>query len=59
MTLELFLAALRHAMTASGVYVVAGGWATETSWETVTGAALTLVGFGWSAWRKYARELNA
>ena len=59
MTLELFLAALRHALTAGGVYVVSTGYATETSWETLTGSVLVIVGFGWSAWRKYERELNA
>lgn len=59
MTLELFLAALRHAMTAGGVYAVSSGWATEESWTTLAGAVITIVGFGWSAWRKYARELDA
>jgi len=59
MTIELILAALRHALTAAGVYVVAGGWATEEVWTVVIGAILTLVGYGWSAFRKYQREIDA
>jgi len=55
MTIELILAALRHTLTAAGVYVVAGGYATEEIWTVVIGAVLTLVGYGWSAWRKYDR----
>lgn len=58
MTLELFLAALRHAMTAAGVYAVAGGWATEEAWLTFTAEFVGVVGFAWSAWRKYARTLK-
>ncbi len=57
MTIELILAALRHIMTAGGFFVVSSGLSTETAWEAVTGAVLVLVGFGWSAWRKYARQL--
>ena len=59
MTLELFLAALRHLMTAGGVYAVSGGWATEEAWVTFTAEIVGVVGFGWSAWRKYARERDA
>ena len=56
MTLELILAALRHAMTAGGVFAVSNGWATDGSWETFTGAVLVVVGFFWSAYRKWARQ---
>ena len=59
MTIELILAAMRHALTAGGVFVVSSGLATETGWEAVTGAVLVLVGFAWSAWRKYARQPRA
>ena len=56
MTLELFLAALRHSMTALGVYAVAGGWTDTPGWETFTAEFVGVVGFGWSAWRKFARQ---
>ena len=59
MTLELTLAALRHGLTAGGVYVIQTGYASEATWEKLTGAVLVIVGFAWSAWRKYARELDA
>lgn len=56
MKLELFLAALRHSMTAAGVYVTAGGYADAAGWEQFTAAVIGVVGFGWSAWRKYSRQ---
>ncbi len=56
MTLELFLAALRHALTAAGVYVVAGGWADEATWIQFTAEVGGVIGFGWSVWRKYDRQ---
>ncbi len=59
MKIELVLAALRHSLTAVGVGVIQTGYATETTWETLTGAILVVVGFGWSAYRKWAREQDA
>ena len=58
MTLELFLAALRHALTAGGVYVTAGGYADADGWSQFVGAVLVIVGFAWSSWRKYARNVR-
>ena len=59
MTFEVFLAALRHLMTAAGVYAVAGGWADDAAWQTFAGEIVGVVGFGWSVWRKYARVNRA
>ncbi len=56
MTLELFLASLRHALTAAGVYVTAAGVTDADGWSQFTGAVLVIVGFGWSAWRKWNRQ---
>ena len=56
MTLELFLASLRHSLTALGVYVTAAGVTDAEGWTQLTGAVLVVVGFGWSAWRKFARR---
>lgn len=55
-TFEIFLAAVRHLMTAAGVYAVAGGFTDEQSFQVFTGEVLGVMGFGWSIWRKYARK---
>ncbi len=56
MTLEIFLAALRHAMTSAGVFVVAGGWAADTQWDEFSLAVVSVAGFAWSVYRKVARK---
>jgi ABC-type nickel/cobalt efflux system permease component RcnA len=56
MTLEIFLASLRHGLTALGVYVTAWGVTDVEGWTAVSGAIITIVGFGWSVWRKYDRK---
>ncbi len=56
MTLEIFLAALRHGMTSVGVFVVAGGWAAGTQWDEFSLAVVSVAGFAWSIWRKFARQ---
>lgn len=59
MKIEIFLAALRHSMTSMGVFVVHGGWAEQSNWDEVSLAVVTMVGFGWSIWRKYHRTQRA
>jgi hypothetical protein len=56
LTLDLILAALRHAMTTVGVFVISAGYADADTWIGVSGAVITLVGFGWSALRKIQRD---
>ena len=56
MTLEVFLAALRHLMTSAGVFVVAGGWAEASVWDEVSLAVVALLGFAWSVVRKLKRR---
>ncbi len=58
MTLEIFLASLRHMLTALGVYVTASGVTDAEGWTQLTGAVLVVVGFAWSVWRKYARQVR-
>ena len=53
---EAVLAAVRHLLTAGGGLLVAQGVTEAAAMETAIGAVMTLVGFGWSLWRKYARE---
>ncbi len=55
MKVEIFLAAIRHAMTSAGVFVVAGGWAEQTQWDEVSLAIVSIVGFAWSVIRKVTR----
>ncbi len=57
MTKEIFLAALRHLMTGLGVFAVAGGYAEDAAqWQVFVSEAIGVVGFGWSAYRKWARD---
>ncbi len=56
LSLDIVLAAIRHAMTTAGVFVISAGLADADTWTGVTGAVITLVGFGWSAWRKVDRN---
>ena len=56
MTFEIFSAALRHLMTSAGVFVVAGGWAVDTQWDEFSLAVVSVAGFAWSIWRKFARK---
>ncbi len=57
MKMEIFLAALRHIMTGLGVFAVAGGYAEDTAqWQVFVSEAIGVVGFGWSAYRKWARD---
>ena len=53
---ETFLALLRHAMTAGGTYLTAAGLTTSGEIEIVAGAVITVVGFGWSIYRKWDRQ---
>ena len=56
LSLDLVLAALRHAMTTVGVFVISAGFADADTWTGISGAVITLVGFGWSALRKIQRQ---
>ncbi|MBI1220147.1 MAG: hypothetical protein GC186_16540 [Rhodobacteraceae bacterium] len=52
MTQSVFIAVVRHCLTAFGAVLVTNyGWSNDT-WTTVTGVAMTLAGLGWSAMNK-------
>lgn len=52
MNITIVNAFLRHLLTAVGGIAVAKGYADSATIETVVGALLTLIGFGWSFWDK-------
>jgi hypothetical protein len=52
MTPSIISAFLRHLLTAAGGVAVAKGYVDSGTLETVVGAIMTLVGFGWSFWDK-------
>jgi len=52
MTPSIISAFLRHLLTAAGGVAVAKGYVDSGTLETVIGAIMTLVGFGWSFWDK-------
>lgn len=57
LTKELVLATVRHAMTGLGVWAVAGGYAEDTaSWQVFTSEVIGVLGFAWSAFRKWKRD---
>lgn len=53
---EVFLAGIRHLMTSAGVFVISGGWAEQSQWDEVSLAIISIIGFGWSVSRKWARS---
>ena len=59
MPLETFLALLRHAMTAGGTYLTGAGLATTEAVDIAAGAVITVIGFGWSIYRKWERQRDA
>ncbi len=56
MTKETILALIRHGLTAFGGLLVSSGLAAEGDIETVAGAAVVIIGFSWSLWRKWDRK---
>lgn len=56
LSLDVVLAAIRHAMTTVGVFVISAGFADADTWTGVSGAVIVIVGFGWSVLRKYQRQ---
>ncbi len=48
MNLAIVNAVIRHLLTAFGGIAVAKGYVDSATLETVVGAILTLIGFGWS-----------
>jgi len=56
LSMEIVLGAVRHLMTALGVFVVAGGWAEADGYQTFAAEFLGVLGFAWSVWRKVARK---
>lgn len=57
MTKEILLGAIRHAMTGLGLFAVAGGYAEDAAqWQVFVSEFVGVLGFGWSAYRKWARE---
>ena len=53
--IEVLKGAVRHALTAFGLVAVNAGYASEDEVQAAVGALVTLVGFGWSVYRKWAR----
>lgn len=57
MKMEIFLGALRHAMTGLGLFAVAGGYADDAAqWQVFVSEFVGILGFGWSAYRKWSRD---
>lgn len=48
--------AVRHGLTAGGGVLVSNGLATQDEASSAVGAAMALVGFGFSVYRKYRRN---
>jgi hypothetical protein len=55
MTQAVILGIVRHALTAAGGGLVAGGWLSGDDLHAAIGAIVTLAGIGWSAWAKRAQ----
>ena len=55
MTYQIIQLLVRHAMTAAGVYLMNSGYVDATQVELLTGAAITIVGIGWSVLEKKVR----
>ena len=53
MTVDMFAGLARHLLTFVGGAAVAKGWVDETSANALVGAAMTIVGAGWSLWQKH------
>ncbi len=57
MTKEILLAALRHMMTGLGLFAVSGGYAEDSAqWQVFVSEFVGVLGFAWSAYRKWARD---
>lgn len=52
---EYVLGLVRHGLTTAGGALVTAGVATEADLATGVGAITTILGLGWSWWRKYKR----
>lgn len=48
-TQSIFIAVIRHILSAVGVAMVSQGWISNPDWNTVVGAVISIVGVGWSA----------
>lgn len=48
--LAIILGATRHLITAYGASLITQGYLDAASLEAITGAALAVISFGWSAW---------
>lgn len=55
MKMEAVLALVRHGLTTGGALLVSAGLSTDADIQTVAGAIVIVIGFGWSLWRKYER----
>ena len=53
--LEYALGLIRHGLTAGGGVLVSSGISTATEMEIGVGAIVTLIGLGWSWFRKWKR----
>lgn len=56
MTMEMILGFIRHALTFGGGWLVANDVIGASDVEAGVAAAATLIGLGWSAWRKWERR---
>ena len=55
MMFEFVLGLIRHGLTAAGGWLVSAGVATGEEATTLSGAVITLIGLGWSFYRKWKR----
>lgn len=53
---EVVKGGVRHGLTAAGLVLVNGGLATQDEVNVAVGAVMTLVGFGFSVYRKWRRS---
>jgi hypothetical protein len=53
---ETVLGLVRHLLTAGGTLLASAGLATGGDVELAAGAFVTLVGFAWSVYQKYAAK---
>jgi len=58
MPFETAMALLRHALTAGGGILVTAGLTTADGVDIAAGSVVALIGFGWSVWRKYSRQVR-
>ena len=54
MTIESILALIRHGLTTAGGVLVTAGLSSSDEITSMAGAAVGLMGFGWSIYRKVA-----